>query len=130
MPQLPSRVPGRPDPSGLSRRSSQRLEEFRQDSKVLMIRSVQFVIVMIVMMFATVLVRAGMNLAANAVVVGIPTLILAVYRDPLLIPAFLIALFICWVSPWEDYVQDGDDPRPRRGSRLRRMGTRFVDDDE
>lgn len=96
-----------------------------------------FVLVVAVMLLITSVMRGILTGVGNAIFVGIPTMIVAVYYDPWLVIAFILAVLFVWSRPWEELGIDfsswwgggGDNPRVRRGSRLGRWGRRYTDQD-
>ena len=87
-----------------------------------------FVILACVLIFFTAVVRIGFVYVWSIVIHGIPALAMMVWADPWLLAALVVAALLAWSRPWEDSVVD-DEPAPRRGPRVKRMGSQSFDDE-
>ena len=70
----------------------------------------------------TVLIRMGMSSGSEFLAQGIPVAFLAVWRDPILIVAFVIAAILLWIAPWERFGNVDKESDVIRGREVTSLG--------
>ncbi len=63
----------------------------------------------------TVLIRLGMRTGLVFLHDAIPVAFHSVYRDPILIVAFVVAAILLWIAPWEEFGKEEEETNVIRG---------------
>lgn len=87
-----------------------------------------FLVLAAVVGIITALVRLGFQFLWQFVITGIPAIGMAIWADPWLVLALVIAALLAWSRPWEGYLDDSE-LLPRRGSHVQNWGSRAIDDE-